>query len=759
LLLASLTLTACGSLLGIEEVSYDATIDTPSAGSGGGGAGGSAGAGGGSGGDAGVGGDAGASGDAGAGGTGGAGGDGGSAGDGGAGTGGDAGTGGVAGVAGQGGDAGAAGAAGQGGNGGAAGASGQGGDAGAAGQGTGPCENEGKAIFVAPTGQDGAPGTRGAPKQTLKNAVDTAQTTGKVEVCLCKGTYPESSGVRLDKPISLRGGFDCGTWKRLPEALTDKLQNETILVTDKGSQASEGAALYFTGGAVTAATVVEGLTIRRGDSAENGPQALGSAAVRVGEEASPTIQRCSIEGGNGSGNGKFVSGLLVTEGSAPTVRENRIVGGGGTASGIGVRIVMNKASGAYERNLVMGGTGTVECTVPGGEGAGTEIPWASAGFWVTGSGPLTLKDNQIHGGSGKRTQGCPRSLAGVALQQKGGLLDATLEGNVIDAGSSDAGGRMTGVFAALSGQLLASGNRIYGGSLDSDNMEASTAGLWIEAGNAPQLTLMNGMIHGGNGTKKKAAGSTAVALQGGSGKILHNTLFAGGQAAGATESSAVTALHVGASTTDVFLERNYIQAPVAAAGVSRSLYMERCADELKSAVTNLFANGSTVLQFSPDKNSCYKGKSSPVLDAATAQELVAPGCSNPGCKAFEMALLADTCATPGPSCVIFPCATSGDATNCQDSLFANWSPADTGRGALVGAAPTPSSPLMPEKKGLGWRLDSAGGPLPCPLVQAKPKLSPGLEAPTADLFGTPRTGDFSPGAEEIDGSCKGPTGG
>jgi hypothetical protein len=704
LLLASLTLTACGALLGIDEVSYDASIDRPAAGSGGG-------------------------------------------------AGGDAGSGGAS--AGAGGDAGSAG---EGGAGGTAGAGGDAGAAGAAGQGTGPCEDEEKAIFVAPTGQDGAPGTKGAPKQTLKAAVEAAGTTGKGEVCLCKGTYPESSGVRLDKPISLRGGFDCGTWKRLPEALTDKLQNETILVADKGSQSSEGSTLYFTGGLVTGATEVEGLTIRRGESAENGPLMLGSAAVRVGEGAGPTIQRCSIEGGNGSGNGKFASGLLVTEGSAPTVRFNRITGGGGTASGIGVRILMNKPGGVYEQNLVMGGMGTVECTVPEGEGQGTEIPWASAGLWVTGSGALTLKENQIHGGSGKRTQGCARSITGVALQQKGGPLDATLEGNVIDAGSSDAGGLMTGVFAALSGQLLASGNRIYGGSLDGDNPQASTAGLWIEPGSAPQLTLMNGMIHGGNGTKKKAAGSTAVALLGGSGKVLHSTLFAGGLAAGATESSAVTTLHVGAGSTDVFLERNYIQAPVAAAGVSRSLYLERCVDELKSVVVNLFTNGATVLQFSPEKSACYKDKTPPILDAAVAQDLAAPGCTEPGCKAFELALLADTCANPGPSCVIFPCKLSGDATNCQDGLFANWSAADTGRAALVGATPTPDSPLVPDKKGLGWRLDSASGPLPCPLVQAKPKLSPDLPTPTVDLFGTPRTGDFSPGAEEIDGTCKGPTG-
>lgn len=72
------------------------------------------------------------------------------------------------------------------------------------------------AIFVAPTGADGAPGTMDAPLKSIGEAV-TKAAKDKKEVYVCNATYAEA--LRLDGvAVSVFGGYDCKDgWRRIAD--------------------------------------------------------------------------------------------------------------------------------------------------------------------------------------------------------------------------------------------------------------------------------------------------------------------------------------------------------------------------------------------------------------------------------------------------------------------------------------------------------------------------------------------------------------
>ncbi len=141
--------------------------------------------------------------------------------------------------------------------GGEAGEGGAGGDGGAGGAGVIECDasaspgatpcavDEAYAVFVAPSGMDGASGTRHAPVQTLAKAIELAAMDGKF-VIACNGVY--EAPLVLEAGIRLYGGFDCpGTsnaWTYVPgsvarvvpsergAALSINGSNETVQIED-----------------------------------------------------------------------------------------------------------------------------------------------------------------------------------------------------------------------------------------------------------------------------------------------------------------------------------------------------------------------------------------------------------------------------------------------------------------------------------------------------------------------------------------------
>jgi hypothetical protein len=79
-------------------------------------------------------------------------------------------------------------------------------------------------LFVAPTGDDTAAGTREAPLRTIGAAIQLAAASGKQAVLIAAGTYSET--LVLASGVSLFGGYDPDNWYRDP--LDASLRAEVI---------------------------------------------------------------------------------------------------------------------------------------------------------------------------------------------------------------------------------------------------------------------------------------------------------------------------------------------------------------------------------------------------------------------------------------------------------------------------------------------------------------------------------------------------
>src|SRR5207253_3790659 len=117
------------------------------------------------------------------------------------------------------------------------------------------------AIYVSPTGDDAANGTRAAPLKTIGAALALAGSSGKNRVNVAQGTYPEN--VQLRSGISLFGGYEAATWTRVP----------ATFVTTIGPGPST-AAVAVQGDNVTGVTI-DGFTIRSGDAMGSRESAYG----------------------------------------------------------------------------------------------------------------------------------------------------------------------------------------------------------------------------------------------------------------------------------------------------------------------------------------------------------------------------------------------------------------------------------------------------------------------------------------------------
>jgi hypothetical protein len=144
------------------------------------------------------------------------------------------------------------------------------------------------AIFVSPTGTDGASGTKTDPLKSLTEAATVAGASGKV-VLVCAGTYDEH--VMITGGAKLYGGFDCGTWAY------DSAAKPNV------SPTTTGYALEISAG--SNAVVVEDIvfTSKAGDATNP-----SSIAAFARESSDVALRRVKLEAGAGS-NG--ASGTLA----------------------------------------------------------------------------------------------------------------------------------------------------------------------------------------------------------------------------------------------------------------------------------------------------------------------------------------------------------------------------------------------------------------------------------------------------------------
>ncbi|MGH7286301.1 MAG: DUF1565 domain-containing protein, partial [Polyangiaceae bacterium] len=72
-----------------------------------------------------------------------------------------------------------------------------------------PCVDNSIGVFVSPSGDDSAAGTKEAPLLTIAKALTKADSQHN-RIYLCTGTYAET--VRLTGPVSIYGGYSCSDW-------------------------------------------------------------------------------------------------------------------------------------------------------------------------------------------------------------------------------------------------------------------------------------------------------------------------------------------------------------------------------------------------------------------------------------------------------------------------------------------------------------------------------------------------------------------
>lgn len=150
------------------------------------------------------------------------------------------------------------------------------------------------AIFVAPSGNDAAGGTRESPVKTLKNAISLATATGK-DVYACNGTYEEA--VLVSAPVRLYGGFDCEDgWTRTKE--------RAVIAPGTGRPLTIQN---------VASAVVDRFELRAPDGGSPGESSI-AAAVRGSQGV--RFNRVVFDAGQG-GNGASGQGAVAITTSAP----------------------------------------------------------------------------------------------------------------------------------------------------------------------------------------------------------------------------------------------------------------------------------------------------------------------------------------------------------------------------------------------------------------------------------------------------------
>jgi hypothetical protein len=322
-------------------------------------------------------------------------------------------------------------------------------------------------IYVAEGGNDTNDGkSTDKPKKTIGGAIALLQTTNapNFEIHVCRGTYRES--VTLDFTTSIRGGYECSTWKRADG-------NETIIAAPDGAPA-----LTVKG---VAGVTIEGLTLRGAGAAGT----VRSIAVLVGAGGSVKLTGDRIFGAGGSAKLSPASaGVLLENGGIAEIEKSFVEGGsaandGGGYGSAGVAIAVGKehegCSLKIAESEVRGGGGSVS--------SGT----GSVGILALYGPVSSIEKNVIEGGTGKTSAG----TASVGAIISSTLGDVTFASNKVDGGSGSCTGDCNVIGASLSpkGTLKVHGNRIVAGEVSAPGHDARFIGLGVN--DSPNADIQN----------------------------------------------------------------------------------------------------------------------------------------------------------------------------------------------------------------------------------------------------------------------------
>lgn len=351
---------------------------------------------------------------------------------------------------------------------------------------------EAYAVFVSPTGTDGAPGTKSAPLKSITEAVTKAG--GSKAVVVCNGTYDEH--VTIKGAAKVYGGFDCSSWAYQSG------------VKPEAAPSAAGYALEIDAGG--SAVVIEDVAFKSKDGAAPGESSI-AAFVKTSTDVK--LNRVDLTAGKGF---KGADGVLVaftypqqlalngnsagTAPDPPTVggkpkqcvcpAGDQTVGGGGGNAQLGGQ---GGGLGLPDLGAGKGGqVGTCNPTAAGGGSATGKPPAAgatshgtlSATGWKPSAGDTGSNGGAGQGGGGGASDdsggggsgGCGScggaggpggggggaSIALLSLESSIALANASLTTSEAGGGGSGAGGQ-SAMSVAGNGGLPAAAGGCQGG--------------------------------------------------------------------------------------------------------------------------------------------------------------------------------------------------------------------------------------------------------------------------------------------------------
>ena len=365
---------------------------------------------------------------------------------------------------------------------------------------------ESAAIFVSSNGNDANPGTKTLPKRLINAGISAALASGKTQVYVGDGTYPEK--VILQNGISIYGGYSSVNWSR----------SASNIATIQGVVAN-GRIVGIEANNITSSTTTDRLTVLTPSAVSTGLSNYGFYCNNCG---GVILKNSNIQSGN-AGNG--TAGSAGADGAAGT---NGAPGQGGSCD---------------NGNGVGGPGGTSPCGRTGGAGGaggpeGTnsgQVGGAGIGGTAGGFGGAGCSSGCFGGCSGSPgVNGSPAAIVGAAANGAGGN-GGTISGGFwfSDAGSLGAngvhgnGGGGGGGGGGQGGCAVNDGGGNGGGGGGAGGC-GGTAGTGGSAGggsfgiflvNSTGIQLLNNVITCGNGGNGGAGGARGIGGNGGNGGV------------------------------------------------------------------------------------------------------------------------------------------------------------------------------------------------------------------------------------------------
>jgi hypothetical protein len=562
-------------------------------------------------------------------------------------------------------------------------------------------------VYVSTSGNDTAAGLDPMhPMRTVTAGLAAAKAlpggaAGNTEVHVCAGTYSEDE-VSIDFEVALRGAYDCSTWQRTATYGYPSPDGVNITLITSPDTTQQQATLVVSG-AVTHATVIDGLVIAGYSKADGGR----TAGVEIANNASPVLSNDIIGGGGGTTTAPAAAGsagVLVDGQAGPEIEECIISGGSGNAP-IGSTGVVLNTSGAVSLHdaIITGGTGTTTATSTGTAAIGVDVRMSAA---TPGMAGLFVGGTDQAGTSGPSV--------GMHIAGNGGV-SATVTGSIVEGGFGlDATSYAIGVLvdspagdAGPGGAISLVDDRIYGGLRSVGNQ--TTIGIDVVA--AGSFMVVNSLVHAGS--VLDAVGSYTVGIDlaaVASPKVIDDTIYTG---AGPGTAIAINGGVTGAVITDDLLLGSNVD--IGNIGVAASA----CGTPFIQSLDNTaFGNLAALYQ-------CSNGPSLPPTTATTLAEMYA-AIGSTSTSAADV-LVQSSCAKGDTTCAKIP-GCPGAPTDCLPGFFGNsWSVADDGVSSLFGTTgPDGGAPIQ------GWTLK---GQSPCTITAGGTVIS---TIPT-DLYGAKRS--------------------